>query len=83
MWIIICSISRKKTKTGAIEQIGRLEGDVMTMVAGMDDNVEDEDLKEEIMRCFSNTPTTIQAIGVLRGIQQRQNEQAHLYAARY
>ena len=40
----------------------------MTMVAGMDDNVEDEDLKEEIMRCFSNTPTTIQAIGVLRGI---------------
>ena len=36
----------------------------------MDDNVSDEDLKEEIMRCFSNAPTTIQAIGVLRGIDK-------------
>ena len=53
------------------------------IIAGMDDNVSDEDLKEEIMRCFSNVPTMIQAIGVLRGIQQRQNEQAHLYATRY
>ena len=34
-----------------------LEGDVMTIIAGMDDNVDDEDLKEEIMRCFSNAPT--------------------------
>ena len=35
------------------------------------------------MRCFSNTPTMIQAIGVLRGIRQQQNEQAYLYTARY
>ena len=38
------------------------------IIAGMDDNMSDEDLKEEIMRCFSNAPTTIQAIGLLRGI---------------
>ena len=28
-------------------------------------------------------PLQLQAIGVLRGIHQRQNEQAGLYAARY
>ena len=65
-----------------LELLNRLE-DVMTIITGMDDNVNDEDLKEEIMRCFSNAPTTIQAIGVLRGICQRQNKQACLYAARY
>ena len=53
-----------------LELLNRSEGDVMTVIANMDDNMEDEDL-------------TIQAIGVLRGIQQRQNEQACLYAARY
>ena len=35
------------------------------------------------MRCFSNAPTMVQAIGVLRGIRQLQTEQAHLYTARY
>ena len=35
------------------------------------------------MRCFSNAPTMIQDIGVLRGIRQQQNEQACLYTARY
>ena len=43
----------------------------------------DDDLKEEIMRCFSNAPTMVQAIGILRGIRQRHNEQACLYTARY
>ena len=56
-----------------LELLNRSKGDVMTVIAGMDD-----DLKE-IMRCFSNAPTMIQAIGVLRGIRQWQNEQAHLY----
>ena len=54
-----------------------------TIIAGMDDTVGDDDLKEEIMRCFSNTPPMVQAISVLRGIRQRHNEQAHLYAAKY
>ena len=55
----------------------------MTVIAGMDDTVSDDNLNEEIMRCFSNAPTMIQAIGVLRGIRHWQNEQACLYAARY
>ena len=51
-----------------LELLNRSGGDVTTIISGMDDNVNDEDLKEEIMRCFSNAPTTIQAIGMLRGI---------------
>ena len=42
-----------------------------------------EDVKEELIRCFSNTPTTIQAIEKLRGMKQRPGENAILYAARY
>ena len=49
-----------------LELLNRSEGDVMTVIAGMDDTVSDEDLKEEIMRCFSNASTMIQAIEVLR-----------------
>ena len=66
-----------------LELLNRSEGDVTTIIAGMDDNISDEDLKEEIMRCFSNAPTMKQAIGVLRGIRQWQNEQVHLHVARY
>ena len=65
-----------------LQLLNRSEGDVTTVLAGMDDTISDDDLKEEIMRCFSNAPTMIQAIGVLRGIRQQQNEQAHLYAVR-
>ena len=53
-----------------LELLNRSEGDVTTIIAGMDDTVGDDDLKEEIMRCFSNAPTMIQAIRVLRGIRQ-------------
>ena len=53
------------------------------MLAGMDDEVNDEDLKEEIMCCFSNAPTKIQAIQALRAIRQKPNEQARLYTACY
>ena len=53
-----------------LELLNRSEGDVTTIIAGMDDTVGDDDLKEEIMRCFSNAPTMIQVIGVLRGIRQ-------------
>ena len=54
-----------------------------TMLAGMDDEVNEEDLKEEIMHCFSNAPTKIQAIQALRAIRQKPDEQARLYTARY
>ena len=53
-----------------LELFNRSEGDVTTVIAGMDDTISDEDLKEEIMRCFSNAPTMIQVIEVLRGIRQ-------------
>ena len=66
-----------------LELLNRSEGDVTTIIAGMDDTMGDDDLKEEIMRCFSNAPTMVQAIGVLRSIRQRHHEQAHLYTARY
>ena len=66
-----------------LELLNRSEGDATTIIAGMDDTMGDDDLKEEIVRCFSNVPTMVQTIGVLRGIRQRHNEQAHLYAARY
>ena len=52
------------------ELLNRSEGDVTTVIAGMDDTISDDDLREKIMRCFSNAPTMIQAIGVLRGIRQ-------------
>ena len=52
-----------------LELLNRSVGDVTTIIAGMDDTISDDDLKEEIMRCFSNALTMIQAIGVLRGIR--------------
>ena len=52
-----------------LEVLNRSEVDVTTVIAGMDDTISDDDLKEEIMRCFSNAPTMIQAIGVLRSIR--------------
>ena len=36
----------------------------MTVITEMDDTMSDDDLKEEIMRCFSNAPTMIQVIGM-------------------
>ena len=66
-----------------MELLNRAEGDVMTMLAGMNEDLDEEDVKEELMRCFSNAPTTIQAIEKLRGMKQRSGETARLYAARY
>ena len=55
----------------------------MTMLAGINEEVDDEALKEEIMRCFSNAPIISQAIQVMREMQQRPGEQARLYIAQY
>ena len=38
----------------------------MTMLARINEEVDDEALKEEIMRCFLNAPTIFQAIQVMR-----------------
>ena len=53
-----------------LELLNRSEGDVTTAIARKDDAISDDDLKGEIMTCFSNAPTMIQAIGVLRDIRQ-------------
>ena len=51
----------------------------MTMLAGINEEVDDESFKKEIMRCFWNAPTIFQAIQVMREMQQRPGEQARLY----
>ena len=38
-----------------MELLNRAEGDVMTMLAGMNEELDNEDVKEELMRCFSDT----------------------------
>ena len=71
VWITqISSLAASAGHNVRLELLNRSEGDVMTVIAGVDDTISDEDLKEEIMRCFSNALTLIQAIGVLRGIRQ-------------
>ena len=62
-----------------MELLNRADGYVMTMLAGINEEVDDEALKEEIMRWFSNAPTIFQAIQVMREMQQRPGEQARLY----
>ena len=66
-----------------MELLNQAEGDVMTMLAGMSEEINDEDIKEELMRCFSNAPTTTQAIQVLRAMHQRPGEITRVYTARY
>ena len=66
----ISSLATSAGHSLRLELLNRSEGDVTTIIAGMDGTVGDDDLKEEIMRCFSNAPTMIQAIRVLRGIRQ-------------
>ena len=66
-----------------MELLNQADGHVATMLAGVDDEVNDEDLKEEIMCCFSNAPTKIEAIQALRPIRQKPEEQARLYTAHY
>ena len=77
-------ISSLATSAGCslrLELLNRSEGDVTTVIAGMGDTVGDDDLKEEIMRCFFNAPTMVQAISILRGIRQSHNEQACFYSS--
>ena len=55
----------------------------MTLLAGMNEELDNKNVKKELMRCFSDAPTTIQAIEKLRGMKQIPGENARLYAARY
>ena len=52
VWINwISSLAASAGRNLRLELLNRSEGDVM-IIAGMDNNIEDEDLKEEMMRCF-------------------------------
>ena len=62
-----------------MELLNQADENVMTMLAGINEEVDDEALKEEIMRCLSNAPTIFQAIQVMREMQQRLGEQTRLY----
>ena len=42
---------------------------VMTMCAGMNEELDDKDVKEELMRSSSDASTTIQVIGRFRGMK--------------
>ena len=64
-----------------MELLNQADGNVMTMLAGINEEVDDEALKEEIMRCFLNAPTIFQKIQVMREMQHRPGEQARLYIA--
>ena len=50
---------------------------------GMSEERHDEAINDELMRCFSNVPSTVQAIQVLRAMQLRPEKIARLYTARY
>ena len=63
-----------------MELLSWADRNMMTILAGMSEEIDDDDIKEELMRCFSNAPTTIQ---VLRAMQQRTGEITRLYTARY
>ena len=49
-----------------MELLNQADGNVMTMLAGINEEVDDEALKEEIMRCFLNAPTIFQTTQVMR-----------------
>ena len=71
IWIgRINSLCVSRGRNLRMELLNRAEGDVMTMLAGMNEELDDEDVKEELMRCFSTTLATIQVIEKLRGMKQ-------------
>ena len=53
VWINqISSLATSAGQNLRLELLNRSQGDVTMIIAGMDDNVSDKDLKEEIVRCF-------------------------------
>ena len=51
----------------------------MTMLEGINEEVDDEALKEEIMRCFFMHPLFFRQFKSWTKCKQRQGEQARLY----
>ena len=67
-----------------MELLNWADGNVMTMLAGINEEVDDEALKEEIMRCFFEcTHYFFRQFKSWGEMQQRQGEQARLYITWY
>ena len=59
------------------------QGTVLAVLSGLNPGLTDEQVKEEIMRCFSPAPTRRQAIEKLRAMHQEPDEQMHQYIVRH
>ena len=56
---------------------------VLAVLSGLNPGLTDEQVKEEIMRCFSPAPTRRQAIKKLRAMHQEPDEQMCQYIVRH
>ena len=56
---------------------------VLAVLLGLNPGLTDEQVKEEIMRCFSLAPTRRQAIEKLRAMHQEPDKQMHQYIVRH
>ena len=59
------------------------EGTVLSVLSGLNPRLSEEEVKEEMMRCFSPIPTRRQAIEMIRTMHQEDNEQMHQYIVRH
>ena len=59
------------------------EDAVLAVLSGLNQGLTDEQVKEEIMRCFSPAPTRREAIEKLRAMHQEPNEQMCQYIVRH
>ena len=59
------------------------EDTVLAVLSGLNPGLTDEQVKEEIMRCFSPAPTRGQAIEKLRAMHQESDEQMRQYIVRH
>ena len=59
------------------------EGTVLSVLLGLNPRLSEEEVKEEMMRCFSPIPTRRQAIEMMRTMHQEDDEQMHQYIVRH
>ena len=59
------------------------EGTVLSVLSGLNPRLSEEEVKEEMLRCFSPIPTRRLAIEMMRTMHQEDNEQMHQYRVRH
>ena len=59
------------------------EDTVLSVLSGLSPRLSDEEVKEEMMRCFSPIPTRRQVIEMMRKMHQDEGEQMHQYIVRH